>query len=70
MTPSCRLINEALTADESGDKQTAILTYHKVLQKLSNGISFCQGSEPQIKEMKQNMERCVPFLSALSPDIM
>ena len=57
-----RLINEALTADERGDKQTAILTYQKALQKLSNGILSSKGSEPRVKEMKQKMERCDPFL--------
>ncbi|XP_065896527.1 spartin-like [Dysidea avara] len=52
-----KLINEALTTDECGDKQTAILTYRKALQKLSNGISASKGSEPRVKEMKQKMER-------------
>lgn len=53
-----RLINEALTADENGEKQTAISSYQKALQKLANGISACKGND-QLSEMKCKMERCV-----------
>ena len=53
-----RLIDEALTADESGDKQNAIAAYQKALQKLTNGISACKGNE-SMNEMKCKMERCV-----------
>ena len=53
-----RLINEALTADESGAKQTAITAYQKALQKLTNGISTCKDNQ-SLNEMKCKMERCV-----------
>ena len=53
-----RLINEALTADESGEKQAAISAYQKALQKLTNAISACKGNE-SMNEMKCKMERCV-----------
>ena len=53
-----RLINEALTADESGDKQAAISAYEKALQKLSNAISACKSSE-SLNEMKRKMEKFV-----------
>ena len=53
-----RLINEALTADESGDKQAAVSAYEKALQKLTNAISACKGNE-SLNEMKRKMEKLV-----------
>ena len=53
-----RLINEALTADESGDKQAAVSAYEKALQKLTNAISACKGNE-SLNEMKRKMEKFV-----------
>lgn len=53
-----RLINEALTADESGEKEAAITAYQKALQKLTNAISACKGNE-SMNEMKHKMEKFV-----------